>query len=182
MDWDTPKGVLRRGMSLERNGYRFYSLAAERASDVRGQRTFLDLATQEVDHLHLLLAEYRALDQGRGWLSHEDAMAVELDLDAANPDLPGDEPPDPPRVFTPGREVSLEGDIAALEFAMQAELMSVELYAQGGALTEDANAREAYAFLQRQEEAHYRLLQNTLDYLTANETWWDSEELPFFTG
>ena len=65
---------------------------------------------------------------------------------------------------------------------MQAELMSVELYAQGGASTENANAREAYGFLQRQEEAHYRLLQNTHDYLTANETWWDSEELPFFTG
>ena len=46
----------------------------------------------------------------------------------------------------------------------------------------DPQARQAYEFLVSQEEEHYRLLQNTHDYLTQNQTWWDSEELPFFTG
>lgn len=58
MDRDTPLGILRRGMSLERDGYRFYTQAAERASSERGRRMFLDLAAQEVDHLRLLLAEW----------------------------------------------------------------------------------------------------------------------------
>ncbi len=182
MDWNTPQGILRRGMSLERDGYNFYTQAAERASSDRGRAMFLDLADQEEDHLRLLLVEYRALDEGRGWLPYEEAMQADFPLDPANPDLPGEEPPDPMPVFTPEREVSLQGDIAALEFGLETERISREIYAQGAEETDDANARQAYEFLVEQEEAHYRLLQNTHDYLTQNDTWWDSEEYPFFTG
>jgi rubrerythrin len=182
MDWNTPQGILRRGMSLERDGYNFYTQAAERASGKRGKATFLDLAAQEEEHLRLLLAEYRALEEGRGWLPHEEAMQADFALDPANPDLPGKEPPEPPPVFTPDREVSLEGDIAALEFGLETEQISRDLYAQAAQEADNPQAQQAYEFLTSQEEAHYRLLQNTLDYLTQNQTWWDSEELPFFTG
>jgi rubrerythrin len=182
MDWNTPQGILRRGMSLERDGYNFYTQAAERASGKRGKATFLDLAAQEKEHLRLLLAEYRALEEGRGWLPYEEAMQADFALDPANPDLPGEEPPEPPLVFTPDREVSLEGDIAALEFGLETEQISRDLYAQGAKETDNPQARQTYEFLASQEEAHYRLLQNTLDYLTQNQTWWDSEEMPFFIG
>ena len=47
MDWNTPQGILRRGMSLERDGYNFYIQAAKRASGERGRAMFLDLAVQE---------------------------------------------------------------------------------------------------------------------------------------
>lgn len=182
MDWNTPQGILRRGMSIERDGYNFYTLAAERASSERGKAMFLDLASQEEDHLRLMLAEYRALEQGQGWLPYEQAMQMDFPLDPANPDLPGEEPPDPMPVFTPDRKVSVEGDIAALEFGLETERISRDLYARAGQETDDPHARQAYEFLTGQEEAHYHLLQNTLDYLTQNETWWDSEEYPFFTG
>jgi len=182
MDWNSPQGILRRGMSMERDGYNFYTLAAERASGERGRAMFLDLASQEKDHLRLLLAEYRALDEGKGWLSYEEAMQADFPLDPATPDLPGEEPPEPLPVFTPDREVSLEGDIAALEFGLETEQISRELYAQAGRETGDPRAHEAYQFLTHQEEQHYQLLQNTLEYLTQNQTWWDSEEYPFFTG
>jgi len=76
----------------------------------------------------------------------------------------------------------LEGDIAALEFGLETERISRELYAQGAEHTDDARAREAYNFLMHQEEKHYQLLQNTHDYLAQNQTWWDDEEYPFFTG
>ena len=182
MDWNAPRGILRRGMSLERNGYRFYLQAAERASDQHGQRMFLDLADQEKDHLRLLLSEYQALEEGRGWLPFEQAMEATFPLDPADPDLPGEEPPFPPPVFTPDRKVSVEGDIAALEFALETERISQELYAQGARESEDESARGAYEFLVDQEEQHYRLLESTHDYLNQNQTWWDGEEYPFFIG
>jgi rubrerythrin len=182
MDWNTPQGILRRGMSLERDGYNFYTLAAERASGERGRAMFLDLASQEEDHLRLLLGEYRALEEGRGWLPYEEAMQADFPLDPADPDLPGEEPPEPLPVFTADREVSLEGDIAALEFGLETELISRELYAQAAQETSDPHAREAYEFLTHQEEQHYQLLQNTLEYLTQQQTWWDSTEYPFFIG
>jgi rubrerythrin len=182
MDWNTPQGILRKGMSLERDGIKFYTQAAERASDKRGKAMFLDLANQEHDHLHLLLAEYHALETGKGWLPHEEAMQAALDFDPANPDLPGEEPPDPMAVFTPDREISVESDVAALKYGLETERISRQLYVEAAEGTDDANARAAYEFLVKQEEQHYELLQNTHDYLVKNETWWDSEEYPFFIG
>jgi len=182
MDWNTPLGVLRRGMSIERDGYNFYTTVAERASDKRGKAMFLDLAAQESDHLRLLLAEYRALEKGQDWLAYEEAMQAEFPLNPAAPDLPGEEPPEPSPVFTPDREVSLAGDIAALEFGLETERISQELYAQAAQAATDPHARQAYGFLTSQEEQHYRLLQNTHEYLTQNQTWWDSDEYPFFIG
>jgi rubrerythrin len=109
-------------------------------------------------------------------------MQADFALDPANPDLPGEEPPEPSPIFSPDREISLAGDIAALEFGMETEEMSRQLYALAAQESDDPQAREAYQFLTKQEEEHYRLLQNTHEYLTQNQTWWDSEELPFFTG
>ena len=83
MDWSSPQGVLRKGMSLERDGYNFYMQVADRASDRRGKAMFIDLANQEKDHLHLILAEYQALEEGKGWLSFDAAMATALDFDPA---------------------------------------------------------------------------------------------------
>ncbi len=182
MDWNTPQGILRRGMSLERDGYRFYTQVAERASDRRGKAMFLDLAQQESDHLRLLLVEYRALEAGQDWLPYEQAMAQAVEFDPADPDLPGAEPPDPMPVFTPEREISLQGDIAALRYGLETEEISRALYLQGAETTDDPRARAAYHFLVKQEEAHYKLLHNTLDYLEHNQTWWDSEQYPFFEG
>ncbi len=182
MDWNTPKGILRRGMSLERDGYNFYKQAAERASNERGKAMFLDLANQEEEHLRLLLAEYRALDKGAGWLPYEEAMQSDFPLDPSNPDLPGEEPPDEMPVFTPDREVSLESDLAVLEFGLKTEEITRDLYAQGAEQTEDPQANEAYQFLVKQEEKHYQLIENTYNYLSDNQTWWDGEEYPFFIG
>jgi len=182
MDWNTPQGILRRGMSLERDGYKFYTTVAGRASGARGKDMFLDLAAQEEQHLRLLLAEYRALEEGKGWLPFEEAMQMQFPLDPAAPDLPGEEPPGPSPVFTPERSVSLAGDIAALEFGLETERISQQLYAQGRQATDDSRAREAYDFLARQEEQHYRLLDKTHEYLAQNQTWWDSLEHPFFEG
>ena len=182
MDWNTPQGILRKGMSLERDGIKFYTQVAERASDKRGRAMFLDLATQERDHLHLLLVEYQALEAGKDWLPHEAAMQVALSFDPANPDLPGEEPPDAMPVFTPDREISVESDVAALKYGLETERISRNFYAVAAEDTDNPNARAAYEFLVKQEEQHYELLQNTHDYLVKNETWWDSEEYPFFIG
>lgn len=182
MDWNSPLGILRRGMSLERDGYNFYMQAAERASSQRGKEMFIDLAEQEEDHLRLLLAEYRTLEEGQDWLPYEEAMEQDFELDPGDPDLPGEEPEDDLPVFTPEREISLEGDIEALKYGLETERISRRLYAQGAEQSDDEQAKEAYEFLIEQEEQHYRILDNTYKYLTDNETWWDDEQYPFFIG
>lgn len=184
MDWNSPQGVLRRGMSLERDGYTFYIQAADRASDERGAAMFRDLAGQEVDHLKLLLAQHQALEAGNDWLPYKEAMGQPFELDPSDPQLPGQEPPQEYQlpVFTTDREVSLESDLAAIDFGLETEDITRDLYARGAEQTDDGRAREAYEFLVDQEERHYELLHNTREYLGENQTWWDSDEYPFFIG
>jgi rubrerythrin len=182
MDWNSPLGVLRRAMQIEREGYRFYADAAGRAVSDRGKEVFRGLAGDEVRHLHLLLVEYEALDSGRGWIDPTAALDQHVEFDPANPDLPGEEYPGPMPIFTPARVPSLDNDLAALEFAMETEQMSYDLYKRSAEVQENPAAKETYEILAAEENGHYLLLQSSFDYLTDNQTWWDTEELPFFEG
>lgn len=182
MDWNSPLGILRRAMQIERDGYKFYNEAAERAIGERGKSTFRGLADDEETHLRLLLVEYEALESGQGWIDPIQALEQELALDPANPDLPGEEYPEPSPIFTPARQPSLEGDVAALEFGMETEQLSYDLYKGATEEQTDPAARQLYEFLAKEENRHYEILQSSRDYLADNQTWWDSEELPFFIG
>ena len=182
MDWNSPLGILRRAMQIERDGYKFYHQVAGRAASEKGRNMFLGLAADEEKHLRLLLVEYEALESGQGWIDPTQALEQDFDLDPANPDLPGEEYPEPSPIFTPAREPSLDDDLAALEFAMETEQMSYDLYKTSAEGQTDPAAREAYETLALEENNHYVLLQNSRDYLVNNQTWWDTEELPFFEG
>ena len=182
MDWNSPLGVMRRAMQIERDGYKFYNEAAERASGKRGKEMFLSLAADEAKHLRLLLIEYKALESGQGWIDPAKALAKDLGVDPANPDLPGEEYPEQSPIFSPAREPSLKGDIAALEFGLETEKLSYDLYCKSADEATDPAAKQAYEFLSREENRHYEILQNSRNYLVDNQTWWDDEQLPFFIG
>ena len=182
MDWNSPLGILRRAMQIERDGYKFYREAAERAVGERGKSMFRGLADDEERHLRLLLLEYQSLESGQGWIDSTQALEQELALDPANPDLPGEEYPEPWPIFTPARQPSLAGDVAALEFGMETEQLSYDLYKEAAEEQADPAAKQVYELLAKEESRHYEILQSSHDYLVDNQTWWDSEELPFFTG
>jgi rubrerythrin len=182
MDWNSPLGVIRRAMQIERDGYRFYTDAAERSVSESGRKVFEGLAADEVNHLHLLLVEYDALASGQGWVDPTKALERQMEFDHADPDLPGEDYPEPMPIFSPARVPSLDNDLAALEFAMETEQMSYDLYKASAGEQSDSAAREAYEILAREENKHYELLQSSRDYLTDNGTWWDTDEMPFFEG
>ncbi len=182
MDWNSPLGVVRRAMQLERDGYKFYNEAAERAVGEKGKSMFLGLAADEEKHLRLLMIEYKALESGHGWIDPTQALKQDLDIDPANPNLPGEDYPEPTPIFDPAREPSSQGDIAALEFAIETEKLSYDLYNNAAQEATEATAKRAYEFLAREENRHYEILQHSRNYLTDNKVWWDDEELPFFIG
>ena len=172
--------ILRRALHLERGSYNFYNHAAEQASHARGQSLFLSLAAQEARHLRLLLAEYRALEAGQGWLPYEAALQADFAMNPANPDLPGSEIMETVPLFTAKREISLSGDIAALKFGLATERTASELYVQAAGRADDPLARQVYEYLIEREKIHYDLLQRTLDYLIQHHAWW-GDEPPFST-
>lgn len=183
MDWNSPFGILRRAMQIERDGYRFYMDVARMATGERAKEMFRSLANDEVTHLRILLIEYRALEEGKGWVAPTDADLELIEIpDPANPELPGEEYPEESPIFSPAREPSIENDIAALEFGMETERLSYELYKNAAREAQDPRAHAVYEQLAQEENRHYEILQHSHEYLSENQTWWDTEEFPFFEG
>ena len=179
--------VLRRAMENEREGYHFYLEAAERSADPAGQGTFRTLAKDEERHLAILLVEYYSLIAGQGWVAPEEALAREVEVDITKPLFPGEELA--PQEKSPFEATwaaydveALAGDLAALEFGMDVEEEFYKMYEKATAETDDPLGRRAYEFLMKEENRHFKLLQDAHDYLSDNKHWWDDWEKPFFEG
>jgi rubrerythrin len=179
--------VLRRAMENEREGYRFYLEASERSADPAGQGTFRTLAKDEEKHLAILLVEYDSLSAGQGWIAPEEALAREAEVDITTPLFPGEElavqQKSPFEATWAAYEVeALAGDLAVLEFGMGVEEKFYKMYERAAAGTDDPLGRRAYQFLMKEENRHYKLLQDAHNYLGDNQHWWDDWETPFFEG
>jgi len=185
--------VLWEGMINERDGYRFYTEAARRTKHRRGKEMYEGLADDEAQHLHLFLVEYLALSEGQGWVAPQEAMRRELEFDMDKPDFGlGLAKPEGaiavseklfPKEWDQEAKIgSLDDDLAALRFGMEIEERAYKLYKETGDATSDPKAKEGFAFLVKEEERHYQLIENAYHYLSDNETWWDDEQAPFFTG
>jgi rubrerythrin len=179
--------VLRRAMENEREGYRFYLEASERSPDPAGRGTFRTLAGDEEKHLALLRVEYDSLSTGEGWVDLKEAIAREVEVDITKPLFPGEELA--PQEKSPFEETwaaydvgKLEGDLAVLEFGMGVEEDFYKMYEKAAAETDDPLGRRAYQFLMKEENRHYKLLQDAHAYLSDNKHWWDDWEKPFFEG
>ena len=179
--------VLRRAMQNEREGYRFFLEASERSPDPAGQGTFRSLARDEERHLALLLVEYDSLSTGEGWVAPEEAIKRELKVDIAKPLFPGEQLA--PQEKSPFEATfaaydvgKLEGDLAVLEFGMKVEEEFYSMYKKAAAEIDDPQGIQAYEFLMREENRHFKLLQDARDYLSDNKHWWDDWETPFFEG
>lgn len=185
--------VLWESLINERDGYRFYVEAARRTKHRRGAEMYESLARDEIQHLRLFLAEYLAVSQGQPWVDTKEAMRSDLEFDVDEPDFglglkkPQGAATVSEKLFPAGwkqeaRIGSLDDDLAALRFGMEIEERAYRLYEQAGAAASDPQAQEAFTFLVEEEKRHYRLIENAHSYLSANETWWDDLEAPFFEG
>jgi len=152
--------ALRQAISLEQDGYKFYTEAAERTADPRGREMFLSLADDEELHLRIVQDQYEALSGGEGWVSFSETMEVEpIDLD--KPLFPPDE-----EVIDP--EAS---DTDALLFGLQIENESYELYRKAAAETADSAGKAMYQFLADQERTHFDVLMLNYEHLTSTGSW-----------
>ncbi len=179
--------ILALAIKNEKMGMDFYAEAARRSPDERGRKTFERLAEMEEEHIRILLAEYEVAQKGEGWLPSEEALALGRQMDITT--LP--EPPAemaegvllPPYIFpSPEEAPGIKGDIAVLEYGMKMEQRSYDLYKDAMEKSTDPTAKGLYARLMEEENRHYKLLQEAHSYLSANETWWDDWQKPFFEG
>lgn len=156
--------ALRQAMRLEEDGYKFYTEAAERTADPRGEETFLSLADDEKLHLRIVQDQYEALSGGEGWISFSDA----LELKPVDVDQP---------LFPPQRE-ALEkaigpqaSDAEALLLAVQKENESYELYRKAASETADPAGKDMYQRLASYERTHFDILMLNYEHLMSSGSW-----------
>lgn len=166
--------ALEKAMEIERQGEAFYKEAAERIQDPMGKAVFQTLAKDEIEHLHLLQAEYETIYNEKEWMELDQARVCE--------------PQTPLEVFPDKRDAALmihadATDLDALELAMKLEDEGYNLYVKAGAETNDPKGKKVFDFLAKQENSHYAFLQKTYEYLTTKGAWYfDEEEFPMFDG
>ncbi len=178
--------ILAIAIKNEKMGKDFYAEASGRSLDERGRRTFAYLAQMEEEHLRIILAEYEAVQKGQSWLPREEALERGKKLDISQLPEPQTVPEGvllPPFIFpSPEEAPGIKEDVAVLEYALKMEERSYNLYREARDKTSAPIGREIYGLLMEEENKHYKVLREALEYLTANQTWWDDWEKPFFEG
>jgi rubrerythrin len=167
--------VLREAVRNELDGKAMYLQAAEGTQDELGKSMFQSFAKEEEEHVHILQAQYAKVHASGGW----------MDLVAAK-----GEPRDPKLVLFPQEEQKVKelvpagtSDLEALKIAMDFEKRAVAMYEQAADDTDDATAEAFFRELAEWEGTHYRILDDSYDYLASKGEWYFQEiEMPMYEG
>jgi rubrerythrin len=167
--------VLREAVRNEVDGKAMYLQAAQRTRDELGQSMFRSFAKEEEEHIHILQVQYARVNESGDW----------IDLDAARK-----APRDPGLILFPQEEGEVKqlvpegaSDLEALEIAMGFEQRAVRLYEKAAADSADPTSQSFYRQLADWEGTHYRVLDNSRDYLAHKGEWYFQEvEMPMYEG
>ena len=195
---DKTLDALKKGMSTEIWGRRFYEQAVAHTEAEDGKKIFQSLVAEEQRHLDILRGQYAALAGEGDWISAEEARKMAESVDPE--DWVADrwisvqeaetmaESVGPTEIF-PNAESAQQlipedaSDEEALEMAMDFEQKGYDLYREAAEEAEDAQEKAVWEFLAKAEDQHYTFLQETHEYLANEGKWYfDERELPFFEG
>ncbi|MFP3897302.1 MAG: hypothetical protein ACLFV5_10775 [Anaerolineales bacterium] len=195
---DKALDALKKGMSTEIWGRRFYQQAVARTDDVDGKKIFQSLVVEENAHLDILRGQYAALVGEGDWISAEEAREM---VESVEPEEwiadrwisvqqaeTVAEAAGPTEIFPEAESAEQlipedASDEEALEMAMEFEQKGYDLYRQEAEETEDPQEKAVWEFLAQAEDHHYTFLQETHEFLTNEGKWYfDERELPFFEG
>ena len=160
--------VIQLASKMEMDGLKFYTEAAENAANPQGRRLFESLAADEKRHLEII----ESIARGRG-------------VDILSMPMPGE---NIKTVFSDADVEIGEEDRAtadekrAVELAMGMEKRSYELYHGRCEVAKDEAEKALFERLAQEENQHYEILVNTLEYLEDNNKWVLWDEWGLLTG
>jgi len=139
--------ILREAMVAERDGFTFYSVAAERAEDPGARETFAELAADERAHFDALQTGYKALLAGESW------MPPRGRAESRGPSASG--------IFSDGFVRRIAGkhfEMSALSIGILLEKNAHAFYSRRAAEAQDEEVSRFFRELAEWENDHYELL------------------------
>lgn len=159
--------ILKQAILLERRGYEFYKKVADQAENPRVETFFSDLAQEELGHIKILSAQFKAFNK----TGH-----FEVDL------LNGQEEcKNCKEVFSQDIKDKIAAasfEASAITAAISMEKRAVELYSKQAENAEDVEEKKMYAWLADFERKHLKNLM-AIDQDLHDSVWEDNNFWPF---
>ena len=167
MSEDRTVEILKNAILLEKRGKAFYQKVADQASGAAVKSFFEMMADEEVKHVKILAAQYKAYQQNQQFnpgdynKKHGEQMAS--------------------KVITAEfkKEISAaDYEAAAISAAMSMEKNAITLYEDRAAEADDSNEKALYKWLAEWETQHLFFL-SEIDKELREEIWNDNNFWPF---
>lgn len=145
--------VLKKAIKGEEDGLHFYSLLAERATNIEAKRKLEGLRDDEVRHKVTLVGLYRQHVGGEiGKLPARGINALR-------------------KVFAKGHLDQRKTEMEFINLAIEAELAATKYYREERNLISDPVFKQIFDQLAEEEHHHFELLQAEKDALAGNYNW-----------
>ncbi len=145
--------ALRRAIKGEEDGYRFYDLLAEKATNDDARRKLQQLRDDEVRHKATLIGIFRQHVGGEVGQLPEKGLSALSDI------------------FRKGRLEERTSEMEFIDLAIEAELAAMKFYQDERNLVDDAVFQSIFDQLSEEEHSHYELLKAEREAITGNYHW-----------
>ena len=159
--------ILKQAILLERRGYEFYKKVADQAENPQVQAFFNDLAQEELAHIKILSAQFKAFNKN----GHFDVNLFEDQEDC--------------KICKEVLDQEIKNKIAAASFeasaitvAISMEKRAVDLYSKQAKEAQDIEEKKMYAWLADFERGHLKNLM-AIDQDLHDSVWEDNNFWPF---
>jgi rubrerythrin len=162
-------GIIRDALEFEDEGHRFYARSAEETGDPLGREMFRFLAGEEMKHIAKLRSVEQKLTKDEAWesLAEKGIAAERWNIRSVAQGL--------------AQEMRLRSAIGAdtsgqkaLEIAEELERRGKAFYENAWRRIRDQAGRDLFAFLEREEEEHLRVITATREYFENPRGWLES--------
>jgi len=152
----------------------FYLKNCEKMKSEIAKKTFIFLADEELKHIDAINAFNKSIHDG-------DEPIIESG--------PEDEAVNSVKEFFSGtaktavkKAVASQSELKAYEAGLTMELKGYDFYKQAAEKAEHPNVKKLFEFLMKEENSHYALISNALNYLKSPDEYFQGEESWFFEG
>jgi len=151
-------------LEMEKEGYDHYVNAARHTKNLLGKKTLEAIAAKELDHMRAIEMFSADINAAITLIRPQDKLAyLKPMMDALKGKLEA--------------EVTIDADLTkAYEVAMTLEQASFNLYEKLAKESTDPASKKFFEFLKGEENTHFQLLQDTLQYLAHPADWFRYEE------
>jgi len=157
--------ALNTAIKMEKTGYDLYMKAAQKTSNMLGRSTLEAIAAKELDHIKAIeeFAEKNINNAIESIKPHTKAEYVHAVMNKLAKDL--------------DRNIKKDSDLEkAYKAAMGLEKSSFKFYQDLSNRSTDAQSKDFFKFLMGEENTHYELLSETLEYLNDPKDWYREKE------